>query len=98
MITPEGSTNPGFIFYAEAAGSWTANFTLESTPAPTISAYNFNLFDYDTVAGTLTTDATTATVTATSVTFDIAAAGFYFVSLNLAITTIDSTVRYPLGF
>jgi hypothetical protein len=59
-----------------------------------ISSYNFNL--YQVAAGVLTL-VSSSSVADTAVTFDIAAAGFYFVTVDLTVITIDSTSRYPLG-
>ncbi len=43
-LSPLGANKPGFKFYANSAGTWTANFRLASTPAPTVTEYKFSLY------------------------------------------------------
>lgn len=102
FLSPLGVTKPGFKFYAGASTTWTTNFKLETdddqtTPSTlVIDSYLFTL--YSVSGNTLTQVDTKSATVATAVSFDIATAGFYFLSLEPQVTTIDSTFRYPLVF
>lgn len=93
FLTPEGATKPGFKFYA-AAGAWTANFKLSSTPAPTVAQWTFNLWS---VTGNSWNSESSQTLTSgSSVSFTIGTAGYYVLTVDIQVSAIDATTRYPV--
>lgn len=85
FLSPLGVTKPGFKFYAGASTTWITNFKLETdddqtTPSTlVIDSYLFTL--YSVSGNTLTQVDTKSATVATSVSFDIATSGFYFLSV-----------------
>lgn len=94
MISPQGAENPGFKFTVGTAGTWTTKLSLVSTPAPTITSYDLTLWS---VSSNVLTSVATKSVTAVgSVSFDIATAGDYYLTVALQISSISSA-QYPIG-
>ena len=94
FLTPEGPTKPGFKFYA-AAGTWIANFRLSSTPAPTVSQWVFKLWS---VSGNNWNSESIQTLSSgNSVSFTIRAAGYYVLTVEIQVSVIDASIRYPVS-
>lgn len=94
-LSPKGATNPGFRFYMASAGTWNANFWLGSSSAPTVGSYDFTLWS---VNGNNLNSVSTQSLTSEGLlSFTISTAGFYFLTVNPQISSIDSTVNYPIA-
>lgn len=92
---PQGASQPGFKFYFNTSGTWTFGFKVASSPAPSISSYDFTLWQ---VTGTnLNSYAKQSATTPGNVSITIGAAGFYYLTVGLEVSAIDAKVRYPIA-